>query len=177
MKNLIGIEFYKVLAQKIYWVDGIPYWRNDYSETRQAHTEAGHMEHNYRKIPSEVDGVRKNICAHRLRWFMYYDEIPKMLDHINRDRDDNRIENLRRATSRQNGYNRTKWRGNSKYKGVHWCKRDKKWRAILKVEGISRSIGYHNTEDEAGIAYDSAVMFHNLQDYVPMNFIEYERQK
>lgn len=45
--------------------------------------------------------------AHRLAWLYVYGELPRMLDHKNRIRNDNRISNLRTATHAENSHNRS----------------------------------------------------------------------
>ena len=61
------------------------------------------------------DGYRKIRCngrlypAHRLVFQWHHGNCPEMLDHINRNRDDNRIENLREATAFQNHHNIQGW--------------------------------------------------------------------
>lgn len=73
-----------------------------------------------------VDGSKK-ILAHRLAWFYVYGEWPKLwLDHINRDKLDNRIENLRDVGSGINRRNAKMNENNkSKITGVHWHYRPK----------------------------------------------------
>lgn len=73
-------------------------------------------------------------------------------DHINRNRLDNRRENLRAVTRAQNGQNREKIRGSSRYRGVSWKARKQKWvaQACLNYQVIH--IGYFDSEDEAGRA-------------------------
>jgi len=80
----------------------------------------------------------------------------KFTDHINHDRLDNRIENLRVATPLQNSWNMLKQNRNctSKYKGVIWVKGKKKWRAKLTFAGRPIFIGYFDDEKEAARAYD-----------------------
>ncbi len=55
------------------------------------------------------------------------------VDHINRDRKDNRLENLRWTTQMVNCQNQSKRNDNiSGYKNIHYCKRENKWRVIIK---------------------------------------------
>ncbi len=77
-------------------------------------------------------------------------------DHQNHQTLDNRRANLRLATVSQNQQNRKKQFSicSSKYKGVDWHKRDKKWRARIKFNGKKMSLGHFNSETEAAITYD-----------------------
>jgi len=90
--------------------------------------------------------------GHHLVWLYHTGVMPKMLDHINRNRLDNRIENLRTATLAQNHANRTKVVGcTSKHKGVsrHQCG----WQAQTKVNGVPTHLGVFGTEEEAAQVY------------------------
>lgn len=94
------------------------------------------------------------VKAHRAAWAMHYGRWPTMIDHINRDRSDNRICNLREVTRQQNSYNVPSTLGSSsKYVGVHLRKDRKKWVAQIKVDGRSRHIGTFGSEEEAAAAY------------------------
>ena len=79
------------------------------------------------------------------------------LDHIDRVKDNDRIENLRITTNVQNQWNTGSYGGRSKYKGVNYQKDKNKWRARYKDHGQRFHIGYYATELEAAIAYDKAV--------------------
>lgn len=61
----------------------------------------------------------------------------KVIDHINGNGLDNRKANVRFATVQQNGWNKRKQWGDysSKYKGVHWAKERKQWRARITFKG------------------------------------------
>ena len=79
------------------------------------------------------------------------------IDHINGNGLDNRRSNLRIVTPIQNKRNRFK-RGvsSSKYKGVNWYKRDKKWCVRIKVNCKYIFLGYFKSEIEAAMAYNKA---------------------
>jgi hypothetical protein len=88
--------------------------------------------------------------AHRLIFLMHKGYLPKTIDHINGDKLDNRIENLRAATVGQNQHNRkTNANNTSGYKGVSWNKRMKKWAARITLERKSIHLGYFANVEEA----------------------------
>lgn len=79
------------------------------------------------------------------------------VDHKDGNGLNNQRHNLRAATTRQNGWNRRKISpASSKFKGVHWHRRDKKWQARIQVPGERNQLGYFQTEIEAAKAYDAA---------------------
>ena len=100
----------------------------------------------------------KRIPAHRVAWLFVHGEFPdKSIDHINRNKSDNRIENLRLATPEQNAQNRDKNSKNtSGYKGVTWHKRDERWQAAITVKGKVLHLGYYNIVVDASKAYIDA---------------------
>lgn len=95
--------------------------------------------------------------AHRLAWFLHFGHWPKLpLDHVNRVRDDNRIENLREATNAENQQNRVTPKAcnkSSSYLGVSWSKAANAWQARIQTNKKQRHIGFFRTEKEAGAAY------------------------
>jgi hypothetical protein len=70
------------------------------------------------------------------------------IDHINHDGLDNRKENLRLVTNRQNHQNRIN-QGVSKYPGVSWDKQSNKWEARKTIDGKLYWLGRFDTETEA----------------------------
>jgi len=109
----------------------------------------------YRRIPIN----KKFHKAHRLVWIYYNGEIPIGLDidHINRVKTDNRIQNLRLATNAQNTQNVTKYKINtSGYKGVHYRKDVEKWVARISIDNKRIHLGFYETAELAGEAYKSA---------------------
>jgi len=76
-----------------------------------------------------------------------------VIDHINRNKLDNRLENLRVISARENSYNRTKNKSsNNKYKGV--IKRGEKYVASITKNGIRKEISGFDTEEDAARMYD-----------------------
>lgn len=75
--------------------------------------------------------LKEKLSAHRVVWAMFYGQWPEhCIDHINGDRSDNRIENLRSVTVAENQRNMGRSKANkSGVSGVSWCSRAKKWRA------------------------------------------------
>jgi hypothetical protein len=76
------------------------------------------------------------------------------VDHINRCGMDCRKANMRLCTRSQNGANRRKQTGTSKYRGVSWHKRAMKWVVQIKVRGRTLHLGYFADEMKAARAYD-----------------------
>ena len=88
--------------------------------------------------------------AHRLIFLMHKGYLPKTIDHINRDKLDNRIENLRAATVSQNQYNRkTNANNTSGYKGVSWHTENKNWVGRINLEGKTIHLGAFDNVEEA----------------------------
>ena len=93
--------------------------------------------------------------GHRIAWALFYNEQPpKMIDHINGDRTDNRICNLREASNAENVRNKIKTSRNSTgYKGVSYHVKNKKYVASIGFNMKSIYIGSFNTAEEAHAAY------------------------
>ena len=104
--------------------------------------------------------------AHRVAWAYYYGEWPeKHIDHVNHDRADNRIENLRAVDSAGNQRNMARFRTNtSGVTGVYWHKGSEKWTAQVSVEGASQYLGIFPTLDDAANARASAERLYGFHE-------------
>ena len=96
--------------------------------------------------------------GHRLAWLFVNGGWPENhIDHINEIKNDNRISNLREATSSQNQRNRGAQKNNtSGFKGVSFFKRNGKWKSTICVNSNKKHLGYFDNPEEAHQAYCKA---------------------
>jgi hypothetical protein len=129
-----------------YWLDG-----------RDVGHRAGTVQHNgYRAIMFN----RRLLLEHRLVFAFVYGEWPPLnVDHINGDRADNRIANLRCSTKSENSRNSKTWRTSEcGLKGVSRAdSKTEKWMARIKHNGKRVYLGVFDTPEEAHAAYVAAV--------------------
>jgi hypothetical protein len=93
-------------------------------------------------------------------------------DHIDGNGLDNRRSNLRNATNSQNQMNRGKHApATSKFKGVGWHGRDKRWIARIKANGKRIQLGSFKDEASAAEAYDKAAFLY-FGEYARLNNYE-----
>ena len=105
---------------------------------------------------------KKKYLAHRLAWFYIYGKWPlNCIDHINGIRDDNRINNLRDVTPRENSQNRKEHRLGH-LPGTTFNKQKNKWHSRYKLNNKSIHLGSFNTELEAHNTYITYIKENNL---------------
>ncbi len=129
-------------------------WKNGRGPRAKTGTIAGRNRFGYNQI--HVCGRR--YPAHRLAWLYMTGEWPQNdIDHINRNRSDNRWCNLREATRSQNNMNRGPTKANkSGFKGVSWSKCNSKWIARIKVGKKYKHLGCFTSKEDAANAYNRA---------------------
>lgn len=109
----------------------------------------------YRKIGFQ----EAEFFAHRLIWIWHYGVTNRFIDHINHNKQDNRIRNLRLATKANNEWHTPKRSHNtSGFKGVYCCKTTapKPYWAYITVNGTRRGLGMFSSPRIAAQAYDRA---------------------
>lgn len=128
--------------------DGVLVHRYTVQEGKRMGETAG-SPHNAGYIQLSIQ--RKKYLAHRLIWLYVHGEHPFQIDHINGNRSDNRIINLRECSYSQNHGNRKKQSNNtSGFKGVAYSRSDDRW--VVDVCGVR--IGQYKTKEEAAKVYD-----------------------
>ena len=159
MSDFKLIKHYEFLRDSLNYnpSTGIFNWNIKRKGTKGIGSEAGYIGLNgYRQIGVRVDGKFTLIASHRLAWFITYGELPNIIDHINRDKTDNSISNLRNCNSRQNANNRVLPRNNkSGYKGVSWSSSCNKWHSSLGYKRKTIHLGHFDCPKEASEAYES----------------------
>lgn len=127
--------------------------------TRYAGTVAGHKSKSNGYCSVYLDG--ENYQAHRLVWMLAYGVLPNdlMIDHIDGDGFNNRLDNLRLCTNSQNQFNRDSNTSKKLPKGVYRWRR--KFKAEITIDGIRKYLGLFKTPEQASEAYQLAAQeFH-----------------
>lgn len=133
------------------------FWWKKRGRARQINKPCGHR--TKRRGYVEVSVFGETHLGHRLAWFYEHGRWPRLLDHINRDTSDNRLANLREATSSQNQANKgLSPKTASGYKGVMF--HVGRWRAVIRVHGNLHHLGRYDTPQEAHMAYMTAAKKH-----------------
>lgn len=133
--------------------NGFLFWR----EGQQGHARAGDLVGTLREDGYIGIVIRGKYCfAHRIIWEMFNGPIPVglVVDHIDADRANCSIENLRICTFQENHFNRGKMSNNkSGFKGVSWHKQKSKWVAQIKIDGKNKFLGFFSDPEVAYEAY------------------------
>ena len=112
----------------------------------------GYININFRHVLLEKQRMFK---AHHIAWLLHHKEWPtSCLDHVNQDKTDNRIANLRIVTSRGNQHNRT----DQSELGVGVTASLGNFQARIRILGVQCHIGRYNTANIASKAYDCVLM-------------------
>lgn len=112
----------------------------------------------YFTVELQKDKCRKVFCIHRLlakAFFSNYSD-DLQVDHIDRDRANNKLDNLRMVTPQENTFNRTGT------KGYHWREKRKKWQAYICRDKKWMHLGYFDKEEDARKAYLAAKKIYHV---------------
>lgn len=130
------------------------FWKIKRSQNTKIGDEAGWITSDgYRKVRFD----QKEIRTHRIIFFIEHGFVPDVIDHINGNRLDNTITNLRACSKSQNGMNRGRQKNcSSGISGVCWNKAANKWQAYIKVNGRQIYLGVFLNKQEAAEAVSKA---------------------
>lgn len=96
--------------------------------------------------------MRKHMLVHKIIYFLEKGEWSKIIDHIDGNKLNNRIENLRPVTNRENCLNK-KIHREGKLAGTYYCKSRKKWRSEIQINGKKKFLGSFDSEILGHTAY------------------------
>lgn len=141
--------------------DGVLYWK------KKAHLSshvkmgdvAGCVDHKgYLKTTINC----KRYFNHRITFLMFHGWLPIKVDHADNNPSNNRIDNLRPATTAENAQNsKIHTRNISGFKNVYWEKTHKKWRVRFKIKGKKRNFGLYDDLELADlVAQESRNKYH-----------------
>ena len=148
----------KLLHEFFSYKDGNLLWKQRTGRRISVGDIAGRDCHGYRMIGL----FRKQYMAHRLIFMFHHGYFPPEVDHIDGNKSNNKIENLRAATHAENLRNQ-KLRSNSVsgHKNVYWSKREQKWRVGIKSNSKYKHIGYFKDRELAElVAIESSNLYH-----------------
>jgi hypothetical protein len=147
----------KEYLQKLFeYKDGQLYWNEP--PRLKGKVAGGSRNDGYKTIQIKIaKNSFQRILAHRVIFMMHYGYMPEVVDHIDRNRGNNRIENLRQCTFQQNLWNQSV-RKNTKsgYKGVYWSEKINVWNVYIAVDKKLKYFGSYKDIKEAAKIADSA---------------------
>ena len=129
----------------------------------------------YLSVNLYKDGIGKNFSIHNLiaLYFIPNPDNLREIDHIDQNKTNNSITNLRWVSRSNNCRNRPKFKNkSSKYMGVYFHKRAGKYVAQISINNKNKYIGIYDKEEDAAHAFDNFIKQHNLTEFYSLNFPE-----
>jgi hypothetical protein len=142
------------------YLDGVLYWKIKPAIRVKVGQPAGTLDKKTGYYRLNVD--LKTYKIHSLIFLYHNGYLPNFVDHVDGNKINNKIENLRAATRSQNCMNqKISTKNTSGTKGVMWHKRDKKWFVQLRVNSKCHSFGYYDDKELAElVAIEATNKFH-----------------
>ena len=165
-KDIIGYEGLYMISN-LGRVKSLVFRNNKYEFKREKILKPAIITLGYYYVTLSKNSKVKIFLIHRLIALHFIDNPNNFdcVDHINRDRKDNSIENLRWCNHSTNSQNKTKKKNtSSQYIGVNWSKRAKKWYARIRINGKNKFLGQYDDEEEAARTYDEFALEHYGKD-------------
>jgi len=157
---------YEPETGKLFWRERTPDMFDDGLRTASQRTAAWNTNYKNKEAfkLTDKDGYfcgtifSQRYYAHRIAWSIFYGKpLSMQIDHINGNKADNRIANLRACRDYENYWNCAARKNNkSKLKGVSFHKASGLWRSEISAKGVKHYLGYYRTAEEAHNAYCEA---------------------
>ena len=127
------------------------------SKTNRILKQRNHPE-GYKLVDLSKNGKVKTFRVHRLVGMAFLENVDNkpLIDHIDENKSNNNVKNLRWATQKDNSCNRGKTKNNkSGFKGVSFHKPSKTYRAQIKINDKYKNLGHFKSAEEASQAYEA----------------------
>lgn len=147
------------LTDSFEYSDGKLYWKHNARGHFLKGKEAGQLnKHGYYYVTFK----QKRYRLHRLIYMYHHGEMPMFIDHIDNVPTNNKIENLRPATHKQNMQNMKKSKSNtSGVKNVSWSRAARKWCVRMTIENVHKHLGlFDDLELAELVAIEARTKFH-----------------
>lgn len=148
---------------QMWWSDRAPEWLHKKAKTAWPTKMAGRVAFPFVDNYGYRLGTfcRQKIKGHQAAWAIFYGEWPDAIDHIDGNRANNAINNLRLATQKQNCWNRSRYKNStSPFIGIHRGRPMRsgatRWIAKINVNGQQYQLGSFKREEDAAKAFDAA---------------------
>lgn len=124
-----------------------------------------HFNGKYHKVGLHLNGKEKKFGIHQLVAMEHFAHVPcgykLVVDHIDTDTLNNKIENLQIITQRENT-SRSRKITSSQYTGVSWHKKTNNWQSAIRINGKKVYLGNFDSQEEASLFYNNALKNHLL---------------
>jgi len=155
-----------------YHEDGYLIWKVKPSQSENAGDRAGYLAKYPKGNRYKVKIKNKSKFVSRIIFLWHKNQLPKIVDHKDRNKMNDKIENLRAATESQNMRNRKSMtNSSSKYLGVYYHKKNKCWCAGININGKNKHLGSFETEDLAALAFNKEALLH-CGEFANLNVIQ-----
>jgi hypothetical protein len=138
------------------------HWKKDRNTNKVKDKRAGWKRNGYVVINYE----KSTYYAHRVAYALHYGEQlspDAVIDHIDGDKGNNRIDNLRKVNHSANNHNqRTKGNNTSGFRGVHYASNVSKWQARIMIDRHQYNLGFYDCKEDAITARLNAEREYNI---------------
>ena len=139
-----------LLKEYLEYRGGVLYWAKSPNSNAPVGSKVGSDCHGYLRFKFKGN----NYSCHRAIYYLHTGKLPEVVDHIDGNTLNNKIENLRAATKSDNKANSKPHKGRST-KGAYRLKSGK-YMSVIQKEGVRKYLGVFDTEEEAAMEYAKA---------------------